>query len=116
MEVLIVLIWLLLAIAVPVFIIISSYVGYKSSESRPGIIAVAVTGIILHLALVAFSFFPVMFILVMGAHTEPLGETLGWPERFVLLGIEVLYGILAISSCSFLSGRRRPWPLSEKNL
>ncbi len=111
MEPIIILLWFLLVVAVPLFLIVAAYVGYRSSDSPFTIVAGSTLGIIFHIILISISFFPIFLILYVGAHTEPRGQALDWLQRSIVFGIEILYGFLALSFCSILTGRKRPWPL-----
>lgn len=111
MEPIIILLWFLLVVALPLFLIVAAFVGYRSSDSPFVIVAGSILGIIFHILLVSISFFPIFLIVYVGAHTEPRGEALSWLQRSIVFGIEILYGLLALSFCSILSGRKRPWPL-----
>jgi len=111
MELLIILLWFVMLVVVPILLVITAYVGYRSSESPFTTIAGAIFGIILHILAVSFSFFPVFLLFYAGAHTKPVGQAIGLLPGLAVLGVEILYGFAAFSYCSILYGRKRLWPL-----
>lgn len=111
MEPLIFIVWLLLIVGVPIALIVASFVGLRGgSESRP-VVAVALVTLLLHVVCVGFSVIPMFVLMYAGAHTDPRGQALSTSGRILFISIEALYATAAFSLCTYLAGRKRPWPM-----
>jgi hypothetical protein len=116
MEMLILLIWFLISVGVPIALVVATYVGYVKSVPNSRFVVGWGIGLGVHVVTVGLSLYPIFIILYVGAHTTPVGNALPWQGRAIILGIEVLYPLLALGLVSFVAGRSRPWPLPEKKI
>ena len=107
-------IWLLLIVGVPLALIVATFIAFRSNIDPFRIIAGASLGLILHILCVYLSIFPMLVMMMAGAHDKSPGEALNWLQRSIYVLIEIGYGLFAFSYCSYLSGRTRPWPLPLK--
>lgn len=116
MEPLIFMLWMVLTVAVPLMLLTSAFVGYRRGSDVFVAICLFVFGIIVHVGLVAVTFWFMFILIYAGAHTDPPGNALSWFGRIVWLGAEVLYAVIWISVSSLIAGRERPWPLRVPEL
>lgn len=114
MVLLIVSLWFILLVSVPIVLLVSTYVGYRASKDPFSNIVIMTLGIALHIIAMALSIFPAFVIVYANAHTKPAGQAVDTTPMLFAFGIEILYGLVALSIGSILYGRERPWPLRVK--
>ncbi len=111
MEPLIFVFWILLVAGVPLMLIVSAFIGYRKNSDALAAAGFFTLGLIVHVTLVAITFWWMFFLIFAGAHTEPVGNALSTFGRILWLTIEILYALIWFSISSLIAGRPRPWPL-----
>ncbi len=114
MEPLIFLLWCCLVIAIPIALIVATFVGIRRNADFIAVIGGLVIGLLVHVVAIALTFFPMFVVIYAGAHTTPPGNALDLKARLVFLSLEIFYLLIALSCCSLLAGRARPWPMRLK--
>ena len=105
MEGLIVIIWFLLLLAIPLALIVTSYVKYTDGSKVSDIIGKSVIGFVAHISLTIISFPFMFFVIYAGTHTKPIGQALDLKERLFYLAIVLIYGVVGWLLCSLISGK-----------
>jgi hypothetical protein len=108
---LILLAWLFLSVAVAIGLIIALFIGIRSNASAPRLMAGIAIGFSIHVILVYFSIYPLFGVVWALNHARRDGAIVTSAFGAAVLFIEVLYGVLAFSYCSYVAGRNKPWPL-----
>jgi hypothetical protein len=103
--------WMFLSVAVAVGLIIALIIGIRSGASAPRLMAGTAIGFSIHIILVCFSIYPLFTVVWSLNHAHRDGVILTSAVGAVALFVEVLYGVLVFSYCTYLAGRARPWPL-----
>ena len=111
METTIFLLWIFLLASVPLALVVAIYIGFGKFQNDPNRTVIAGFIFFLHLLFSALSLFPMFVLVFAGAHTQPEGNALDVKARLLWLFIEFLYGFCAFSICTWVGGRKTPWPL-----
>ena len=92
-------------------LLVGAFVGIRQKADPILAIGGGILGLIVHIGIVACTFYPMFILIYAGAHTSPVGNALNLKGRLLFISIELLYLGIVLSFCSILAGRSRPWPM-----
>lgn len=104
MDVLLVFIWFLLAVGIPLSFIASSYFVYVRGAQPLNIFSKLILALIVYGFLTFGTGFLAGLVLMLGAHSNPIGSVLGIREFVVGVVLLLVYLAAAWLMCSFIVG------------